>query len=65
MKWLQTFSLVFRSNVNALAEQLQMTLPPFVAPTRPIDNWQTSPGMERARGLTDLQAAGAHDEHAD
>jgi hypothetical protein len=51
--------------VNALAAHLQFELPPFVPATRPVDNWQTSPGMGRSPGLTDLQAAGARDEHSD
>jgi hypothetical protein len=51
--------------VNALATHLQFALPPFVPATRPVDNWQTSPGMGRSPGLSDLQAAGARDEHAD
>ncbi len=51
--------------VNALATDLQFALPPFVAEKPPVDNWQTSPGMERSRGLSDLQAAGARDEHFD
>jgi voltage-gated potassium channel Kch len=51
--------------VNALAEHLQFALPPFVPAGRPVDNWQTSPGMGPSPGLTDLQAAGARDEHAD
>ncbi|HYV35331.1 MAG TPA: potassium channel family protein [Gemmataceae bacterium] len=50
--------------VNALAIHLQLTLPPYVAANRPVDNWQTSPGMERSPGLSDLQAAGARDEHS-
>jgi len=51
--------------VCALATQLQFTLPPFVVEKRPVDNWQTSPGMARSPGLSDLQASGAHDEHND
>jgi len=51
--------------VNALATDLQFSLPPFVVEKRPVDNWQTSPGMERSPGLSDLQAAGARDEHYD
>jgi len=51
--------------VSALATQLRFVLPPFVVEKPPIDNWQTSPGMARSRGLSDLQASGAHDEHKD
>ncbi len=51
--------------VNALATNLQFTLPPFVSATRPVDNWQTSPGMGRSPGLSDLQSAGTWDEHFD
>jgi hypothetical protein len=49
--------------VNALATQLQFPLPPFVVEKPPVDNWQTSPGMQRSPGLNDLQATGAHEEH--
>jgi hypothetical protein len=51
--------------IHALATQLLSVLPPFVPATRPVDNWQTSPGMPRSPGITDLQAASAQDEHAD
>lgn len=51
--------------VNALATHLHLTLPPFVSANRPVDNWQTSPGMRRSPGLTDLQAPSAHDDHFD
>jgi hypothetical protein len=51
--------------VNALANHLQFALPSFVPPKRPVDNWQTSPGMERSPGLGDLQATDAHNEHYD
>lgn len=51
--------------VNALATHLQFALPPFLPPSTPVDNWQTSPGMQRSPGLGDLQVAGAEDEHAD
>jgi hypothetical protein len=51
--------------VNALANELQFALPRFVVEKPPVDNWQTSPGMPRSPGLSDLQAAGAHDEHRD
>jgi Ion channel len=51
--------------VNTLSTDLLFSLPPFVPAKRPVDNWQTSPGMERSPGLSDLQAAGARDEHYD
>lgn len=51
--------------VNALAAQLLFNLPRFVLDTQPVDNWQTSPGMPRSPGLSDLQAICAQDEHAD
>jgi hypothetical protein len=50
--------------INVLGNQLLFALPPFVPAKRPVDNWQTSPGMDRSPGLTDLQALGARDEHA-
>jgi hypothetical protein len=51
--------------VNALATQLLFALPSFVPVRPPVDNWQTSPGMARSPGLSDLQASSAHDEHND
>jgi hypothetical protein len=51
--------------VNSLATHLQFALPPFVSARRPVDNWQTSPGMGPSPSLTDLQAAAAREEHAD
>lgn len=51
--------------VNSIAEQLLFTLPAYVPARIPVDNWQTSPGMPRSPGLTDLQAMGARDEHSD
>lgn len=51
--------------VNALATHLQFALPPFLPDKPPVDNWQTSPGMQRSPGLGDLQSTGAQDEHAD
>jgi hypothetical protein len=51
--------------VNALAVHLQFALPPFVPARRPVDNWQTSPGMGPSPSLSDLQATGAREEHAD
>jgi hypothetical protein len=48
--------------VNALAMHLQFALPPFVPARRPVDNWQTSPGMAPSPGLSGLQAAAARAE---
>ena len=51
--------------VNTLSTDLMMALPPFVPAKRPVDNQQTSPGMDRSPGLSGLQAARARDEHFD
>lgn len=56
---------IYEPFLVTLAEDHQYPLPPFLPTKRPVDNWQTSPGMKRSPGLTDLQAAGAQDEHAD
>ena len=54
---------VYEPFVNTLAEQFHFALPPFVVEKPPVDNWQTSPGMQRSPGLSDLQANSAHEEH--
>ena len=54
-----------RGRCFALEQHLQFALPPFLPEKPPVDNWQTSPGMQRSPSLGDLQAAGAEDEHFD
>ncbi|MBA4019433.1 MAG: two pore domain potassium channel family protein [Pirellula sp.] len=49
--------------VYALGENLQFTLPPFLPADVPIDNWQTSPWMQRSPDLGALPAARGADEH--
>jgi hypothetical protein len=49
--------------VNALAALFQFQLPPFLPDKPPVDNWQTSPWMQRSPGLTGLPAGGGADEH--
>jgi hypothetical protein len=51
--------------VNALAMAFLFALPPFRPVQPPVDNWQTSPWMRRAPGLSGLPAASAADEHID
>ena len=63
IKALTELRSLYEPFVNALATQLQYAMPPFVVEKPPVDNWQTSPGMQRSPGLSDLQATGAHDEH--
>lgn len=48
--------------VNAIAESLHFTLPPFLPSQPPVDNWQTSPWMKRSPGLNGL-ASGYADDH--
>jgi hypothetical protein len=49
---------------NSISQVLLFALPPYVPERIPVDNWQTSPGMPKSPGLTDLQAMGARDEHS-
>jgi len=49
--------------VHALADYLQFTLPPFMAATPTVDNWQTSPWTQRSPGLGGLPTARAASEH--
>jgi voltage-gated potassium channel Kch len=51
--------------VNALAAHFQFALPAFQLEQPPVDNWQTSPWMQRSPGLGGLSAAGGGDEHFD
>src|SRR5262249_30004814 len=51
--------------VNALAAYFQFALPPFLPEKLPVDNWQTSPWMARAPGLSVLPAAKGAEEHFD
>jgi Ion channel len=50
--------------VNALAAYFQFAMPPFLPERPPVDNWQTSPWMQRSPGLGHLPA-GIEDEHLD
>ena len=63
IKALTELRSLYEPFVNTLANQLLLALPAFVVEKPPVDNWQTSPGMQRSPGLNDLQAIGAHDEH--
>ena len=51
--------------VNALATFFRFTLPPFQPEKPPVDNWQTSPWMQRSPGLGGLSAIGVKDDHFD
>jgi hypothetical protein len=53
--------------VNALAAHFLFTLPPFLPAKPPVDNWQTSPWMQRSPGLGDLggRPAGDAEDHFD
>jgi hypothetical protein len=62
-KALSDLRALYEPFVNVLAAYHEFALPPFVPAKTPVDNWQTSPGMPRSPGLTDLQAAGAREEH--
>ena len=51
--------------VRALSQRFLMPLPPVMAEGDPVDNWQTSAWMRRARGIGQLRAAEPGDDHAD
>ena len=51
--------------VHALSLRFLMPLPPVMVDGEPVDNWQTSAWMRRARGIGQLRAAEPGDEHAD
>ncbi len=50
--------------VTALSQRFLMPLPPFLPAGDPVDNWQTSAWMRRARGFHQLTAEVA-DDHED
>jgi hypothetical protein len=62
-KALAELRALYEPFVNALAALFQFTLPPFQLQKPPVDNWQTSPWMQRTPGLGGLPAAGADAEH--
>jgi len=51
--------------VRALSSYYGFALPPFLPPTAPVDNWQTSAWMQRSPGLGGLPAASTGESHFD
>jgi hypothetical protein len=51
--------------VHALSLRFLIPLPPMLPEGEPVDNWQTSAWMRRARGFGHLTAAEPGDEHED
>jgi hypothetical protein len=51
--------------VQALSDRFLMALPPLVSEGEPVDNWQTSAWMRRARGFRHLAATDPIDDHDD
>jgi hypothetical protein len=51
--------------VHALSLRFLMPLPPVMVEGDSVDNWQTSAWMRRTRGIGQLRAAEALDDHAD
>jgi len=51
--------------VTALSIRFLMPLPPVLPAGDPVDNWQTSAWMRRARGFRQLTAVDAVDDHED
>jgi hypothetical protein len=51
--------------VNALSRHLLLPVPPWLPEGEPVDNWQTSAWMRRARGFGLLAATDPKDDHAD
>ena len=62
-KALSELRSLYEPFVNALAANLQFTMPPFQVDKVPVDNWQTSPKMPRSPGLGGLPAAGVVEDH--
>jgi hypothetical protein len=51
--------------VNALARHFVLALPPVLADSTPVDNWQTSAWMRRTSGIGRLSPSEAEDDHRD
>jgi hypothetical protein len=51
--------------VNALSRYFVLPLPPVLSEEEPVDNWQTSAWMRRARGFGQLATADPTDDHVD
>jgi hypothetical protein len=51
--------------VHALSLNFLLPLPPVLIDGEPVDNWQTSAWMRRARGFQHLSPSAAVDEHDD
>ncbi len=61
---LQELRGMYEPFVTALSQRFLMPLPPFLPAGEPVDNWQTSAWMRRARGFHQLTAEVA-DDHED
>ncbi len=61
---LTEFRAMYEPFVQALSDRFLMPLPPIVTQGDPVDNWQTSAWMRRARGIGQLRAAEPGDDHA-
>jgi voltage-gated potassium channel Kch len=51
--------------VHALSLRFRLPLPPVVPDREPVDNWQTSAWMRRARGFGQLTGSETADDHDD
>jgi hypothetical protein len=51
--------------VNALARHFLLDLPPVLADSTPVDNWQTSAWMRRTSGIGRLSLPEPEDDHRD
>jgi hypothetical protein len=59
----QELRMLYEPIVSALAVHLLMDLPGIQPAKTVVDNWQTSPWLERAPGLTRLSQTSADSEH--
>jgi len=64
-KALAELRALYEPFVNALAAHFQFALPPFQPEKPPVDNWQTSPWMQRSPDLGGLPGASDEDNHFD
>ena len=60
---LRELRALYEPFVLALSVYFRLRLPPIVPPRTAADNWQSSPWMKRAPGITELAAAERPEEH--
>jgi hypothetical protein len=64
-KALAELRALYEPFVNALSEYFHFAVPPFLPEKEPVDNWQTSPWMQRSPDLAGLPKVNVEEDHFD